>query len=92
MSIRRFSANDFMTLGTAEFDFSKGINVLIGENATGKTQLLKLLYSRYNNENIIQQEIFFSKGYKPSLERIYQEDKRYVIKVKIKKRIVYLFL
>ena len=28
-----------------EIDFSKGINVLIGENATGKTTLLKMIYA-----------------------------------------------
>ena len=31
--------------GEADFEFSPGLNVLIGANGTGKSHVLKLLYS-----------------------------------------------
>jgi predicted ATP-dependent endonuclease of OLD family len=35
----------FTTFEEAHFEFSKGINVFIGENATGKSHLIKILYT-----------------------------------------------
>lgn len=35
----------FTAFETLEFDFSRGINIFIGENGTGKTHILKALYS-----------------------------------------------
>lgn len=39
------SIQNFGPLPNAEFHFAPGLNVIIGENGCGKTQLLKLLYS-----------------------------------------------
>lgn len=36
---------DFTVFQEASFEFSPGLNVIVGENATGKTHLLKALYS-----------------------------------------------
>ncbi len=36
---------NFMAFKSADFQFSSKLNVIIGENGSGKTQLLKLLYS-----------------------------------------------
>jgi energy-coupling factor transporter ATP-binding protein EcfA2 len=36
---------DFTVFGDANFEFSPGLNVLIGANGTGKTHVLKVLYS-----------------------------------------------
>ena len=36
---------NFTTFADAKFDFSPTINVLVGENGTGKTHLMKVLYS-----------------------------------------------
>jgi predicted ATPase len=44
-AIKSLSINNFTAFREAEFEFSPGINVLIGENSTGKTQILKLIYT-----------------------------------------------
>jgi predicted ATPase len=36
---------DFTVFKEAEFNFAAGLNVIVGENATGKTHILKLAYS-----------------------------------------------
>lgn len=45
MKIRRLTLERFTSFEHAEFDFTAGINVFIGENGTGKSHLLKLLYT-----------------------------------------------
>ena len=45
MKIRRVTLSKFTLFEEAEFDFTPGINVLIGENGAGKSHLLKLLYA-----------------------------------------------
>jgi AAA15 family ATPase/GTPase len=42
--IERIHLKDFAAFRELDMEFWPGINVIIGENATGKTQLLKLLY------------------------------------------------
>ena len=42
--IARLELNDFSAFSEFEIDFSPRINVIIGENGTGKTQLLKAAY------------------------------------------------
>lgn len=37
--------NNFTVFKTLNIEFSKGVNIFIGENGTGKTHLLKLLYA-----------------------------------------------
>ena len=37
--------NNFTVFKTLNIEFSKGLNIFIGENGTGKTHLLKLLYA-----------------------------------------------
>ncbi|MCB0521827.1 MAG: AAA family ATPase [Lewinellaceae bacterium] len=43
--IKRLELENFTCFSKAEFDFSPAINVFIGENGTGKTHLLKVLYT-----------------------------------------------
>ena len=43
--IKRLEIENFTCFSKATFDFSPDINVFIGENGTGKTHLLKVLYS-----------------------------------------------
>lgn len=45
MSITKLSLRNFTVFEEAGFDFAPGINVLIGENGTGKTHVLKALYA-----------------------------------------------
>lgn len=43
--LARASVESFGPFQETEFEFSPGLNVIVGDNATGKSQLLKLLYS-----------------------------------------------
>ena len=45
MKIQKAKLENFMLFDSLELEFSKGINVIFGENSTGKTALLKVLYS-----------------------------------------------
>jgi AAA15 family ATPase/GTPase len=45
MAIKKIIIENFTVFNKIEIDFCEGINVLIGENGTGKTHLLKLLYA-----------------------------------------------
>ena len=43
--IESLTLENFTVFENATFDFCPGINVLIGENSTGKTHVLKAIYS-----------------------------------------------
>ena len=43
--IRSLEIRNFTAFSEAHLDFAKGLNVIVGENATGKTHLLKLPYA-----------------------------------------------
>jgi len=43
--IQRLELKDFTVFKSLEIDFSPGVNIFIGENGTGKTHVLKFLYS-----------------------------------------------
>ncbi|MDR1581606.1 MAG: AAA family ATPase [Synergistaceae bacterium] len=45
MALTKISIENFTVFDKIEIPFSYGINVFIGENSTGKTHILKLLYS-----------------------------------------------
>lgn len=45
MKIRRLKMENFMLFSDTEIDWSKNINIICGENSTGKTTLLKVMYS-----------------------------------------------
>lgn len=45
MKIKNLSAEDFMLFDKIDMKFSDNINVIFGENSTGKTALIKTLYS-----------------------------------------------
>ena len=45
MNIKKLILNNFMLFERAEIDWGKNINVICGENSTGKTTLLKVMYS-----------------------------------------------
>jgi predicted ATP-dependent endonuclease of OLD family len=45
MAITKIELEKFTVFDSLEIDFSKGINVFIGENGAGKTHAMKLLYS-----------------------------------------------
>ncbi len=43
--LKKLTLHNFTTFENAEFNFSKGINIIIGENSSGKSHVLKLAYS-----------------------------------------------
>ncbi len=45
MKVKKIQIREFTTFHDAEIEFSPGLNVFIGANATGKSHLMKLLYS-----------------------------------------------
>lgn len=45
MKVKRVSLERFSIFESAQIEFSTGLNVFIGANATGKSHLMKLLYS-----------------------------------------------
>ena len=45
MAIKKISVENFTVFENIEIEFCDGINVFIGENGTGKTHLLKILYA-----------------------------------------------
>ena len=45
LKINTLILNHFMLFENAEFNWSKNINIICGENSTGKTTLLKVMYS-----------------------------------------------
>lgn len=52
MIIKAIKAENYTVFENTAIQFSKGINVFIGENATGKTHMLKLLYSASTSSHI----------------------------------------
>lgn len=45
MKIKKLTLNNFMAFENAEINWSDNINIICGENSTGKTTLLKVMYS-----------------------------------------------
>ena len=43
--LKSLGIRNFTVFGNAELRFANGLNVFVGENGTGKTHLLKLLYA-----------------------------------------------
>lgn len=70
MNVKKLTLNNFMLFENAEIDWAKNINVICGENSTGKTTLLKILYSvlkplsKGNKESInkeMEEQLFVNK-------------------------------
>ncbi len=51
MKIKRIKFQNYTVFEDQQMEFSPGINVIIGENGTGKTHLMKL-YRRNKSVNI----------------------------------------
>jgi len=52
--IDKLKLKDFTVFKALEIDFSSKINVVIGENATGKTHLLKIAYALCSANNVLK--------------------------------------
>lgn len=51
MYVSKLKLNNFMLFNEIDINFSKNINVISGENSTGKTAILKILYSALKSIN-----------------------------------------
>lgn len=51
MKLQKLTLKQFTVFDEAEFEFSPGINVILGANGTGKSHLLKILYSILKAQN-----------------------------------------
>ena len=51
MHVRKLQLSNFMIFQNLDIEFSKNINIICGENSTGKTALLKILYSSLKSAN-----------------------------------------
>ena len=43
--LKKLHLNNFTAFGESKLNFSSGLNVIVGENGSGKTHLLKLPYA-----------------------------------------------
>lgn len=59
--ITRFKAFNFTVFSELDVSFSPGINIIIGKNGTGKTHLLKVLYSACSVMNKMEDRSFAQK-------------------------------
>ena len=56
MYIKHLELENFTVLHELNMDFSRGINVFIGENGMGKTHIMKALYSACQ---AVKPDVFF---------------------------------
>ncbi len=54
MALEKIYLENFTVFDRVEIEFSPGINVFIGENGTGKTHMLKILYSFLESDTLSQ--------------------------------------
>lgn len=63
MEIKSIEIKEFTVFDDLKIEFSKGINVFVGENGTGKTHLMKLLYINKNykeGDDLVELSKYFS--------------------------------
>ncbi len=73
--IRGLKLENFTCFAKAEMDFSSGINVFIGENGTGKTHVLKVLYSFLIGDMIMFDDEYNSKRVLKNLSNLFRPEK-----------------
>jgi recombinational DNA repair ATPase RecF len=54
MPLRLLQLKEFSAFNAAEFDLVDGLNVFVGGNGTGKTHVLKLIYTILKSVSVIQ--------------------------------------
>lgn len=56
MSVTKVQIKNFTVFEDIDISFSKGINVIIGENGIGKTHIIKIIYSLLNieDDNVVE--------------------------------------
>lgn len=67
MAVTKLEINELLAFAQAKFEFCPGINVLIGENSTGKTHAMKLMYTMLRSaESYRRDQIGEEAGSKPA--------------------------
>lgn len=66
LQVKEISIENFTVFEKLKIDFSKGINILIGENGTGKTHLMKMMYAPFSQGK--QSRIFWEDVFTHNIE------------------------
>lgn len=72
--LKTLTLKNFTVFPTAELEFSPGLNVIVGENGTGKSHLLKLGYAvlrRYASDETTEISLGFSSSVDLPLRNIF---------------------
>jgi predicted ATP-dependent endonuclease of OLD family len=72
--IQGLELENFTCFAKAKMEFSSGINVLIGENGTGKTHVLKVLDSNYRRLAQSRIDPFASQGFDNNIENYFDKN------------------
>ncbi len=71
--LKQLSIENFTVFPEAHFEFSPGLNVIVGENGTGKSHILKLAYSAIAVSEEERRKSHSDEISKPHLQRRYAE-------------------
>ena len=88
MAIQKISIENFTVFEKIEIDFCDGVNIFIGENGTGKTHLLKLLYTFCKTADS-RHESCYKIGFTIILSRYFKLLEQWVSLIKINDEVVY---
>ena len=84
MCVKSIYLSNFMLFQNLDMDFSKNINVISGENSTGKTALLKIIYSNLkaiselNKSRSIVTKEKFEEVLVNKLQGVFRPDENYI--------------
>ena len=75
--LQSLQVKNFTCLPDGQYDFASGINVVLGENGTGKTHLLKLIYSTLRTLYEVKTPApkKYARCYAGKLEAVFRPDK-----------------
>lgn len=79
MAIENVKLTGISVFKRLDLNMSPGINIIIGENGTGKTHLLKMIYFAYSDKRYMLEEKFIrkyddKKNYQPNVLITYDKD------------------
>ncbi|RKZ50439.1 MAG: hypothetical protein DRR16_08590 [Candidatus Parabeggiatoa sp. nov. 3] len=77
MPIKSLNIENFTLFGKEKLIFSNGLNIIIGENDTGKSHLLRLLYALIESNNLVIQ--------------LKADNKRYLLRKSIPQKLIDIF-